>query len=121
MLNICQAQVGDQNESANAVFNLIDLGFTCIFTIGMSFLTRSCERACELHARNEMCRLAAVVTWDEKSQLMDMSGRAACEHFCYLDVGVYHGRVELVRLEWQKCHRQLIASMGDHTDALMPN
>eukprot|EP00802_Teleaulax_amphioxeia_P004636 Tamp_04640.p1 GENE.Tamp_04640~~Tamp_04640.p1 ORF type:complete len:400 (+),score=66.03 Tamp_04640:358-1557(+) len=33
MLNICQAQVGDQNESANAVFNLIDLGFTCIFTI----------------------------------------------------------------------------------------
>jgi len=33
MLNICQAQVGDENEHANTIFESVDLGFTIIFTI----------------------------------------------------------------------------------------
>ena len=35
LLNICQSQVGDQNEDANVIFEAIDLGFTCVFTCGI--------------------------------------------------------------------------------------
>ena len=33
MLNICQAQVGHEDEHANTIFEFVDLGFTIIFTI----------------------------------------------------------------------------------------
>jgi len=36
VLNTCQAQFGDQNENANFTFEVIGLGFTSIFTAGVS-------------------------------------------------------------------------------------
>ena len=84
LLNICQAQVGDQNELATTVFEKMDLGFTCIFTVG------TCVANLDVCARLffRITRSVCLIRWQ--------SGRIGSQYVCYLIHGIRARCLELV-------------------------